>query len=547
MVYGIRGDDELVRFSPSAPGSVLSLGAFPTAAGDVIVGLDRRPSDNKLYAVSRLGAVFTAEVASSANPSLMATLIQPIMGPTPPPIGRIGTDFNPAADALRIVADDGTNLRVPAGALTSPESVPPVNTLVDGRMGYKQGVTAAAYSNPHPDFVPPMGEPATQLFVLDSQNDALYLQAANEGELSFVASLNVDINVVNGYDIYQGEAADANEHFVVTASGANTRLYELDPTTGIMTLLTTLEGVSEARGLIVVENAAPTGPLAPPLRAFVLDSSGDADVIKSFAFNRQPFDIGTPVTTLAITGLMTGERLVGIDSRTTSRDTNRVDTIYAITTLDRVVALVEVTGDALAVSDTATLSTPLAGTSFAVDFNPSVDLLRILSDDGQNLRVNLDVGREIEGEARPRGFAFVDRTTRVVLPDEGTELIAKLPPQIVATAYRAAPVNGTFQYAIDAENSSLVRVVVPNDGALERVGPLGSGLILPRNTATTAPEQSLDIAGTNDSHAYAALRLNEANRSALYSVNLETGAVTLIGTIGAAGSEPVGSITVRFE
>ena len=549
MVYGIRGDDELVRFSPSSPGSVLSLGSFPTVAGDTIVGLDRRPDDDQLYAVSRLGSVFLAEIVGSANPSLMATEIQPIMGPgtTLPATGRIGTDFNPTANALRVIADDGANLRIPTGALTIPEMVPPIDTIVDGNMGYKKGVTAAAYSNPHPDFEPEMGEPATQLFVIDSEDDFLYLQNANEGELSFVAELNVNVSSVNGYDIFQGGADDPNEHFVVTASGVNTLLYLLDPETGVMTLTTTLEGVNEARGLVVIENAPPTAPIAPPLRALVLDSSGDEDVIKSFAFNRQPFELtGTPVTTLTVSGLMPGERLVGIDSRTTSRDGNRVDTVYAVTSQDRVVALDDVSGDVLAVADAAPLSTALNGNAFAVDFNPAVDLLRILSDEGQNLRVNLDVGRELQGEARARGFAFVDRTTRIVLPDEGDGATPKLGPQIVATAYRAAPVDGSFQFAIDADNSTLARVVVPNDGALEVVGPLGSGLTLPRNGMAVL-EQSLDIAGPDDSLALAALRLAEENRSALYSVNLETGAVTLLGTIGASGSDPVGSITVRFE
>ena len=38
------------------------------------------------------------------------------------------------------------------------------------------------------------------------------------------------------------------------------------------------------------------------------------------------------------------------------------------------------------------LSVPLAGTSFGVDFNPTVDRLRVISDTGQNLRVKVDTG-----------------------------------------------------------------------------------------------------------------------------------------------------------
>ena len=34
----------------------------------------------------------------------------------------------------------------------------------------------------------------------------------------------------------------------------------------------------------------------------------------------------------------------------------------------------------------------LTGTAFGVDFNPTVDRLRVVGDDGQNLRINVDNG-----------------------------------------------------------------------------------------------------------------------------------------------------------
>ena len=46
----------------------------------------------------------------------------------------------------------------------------------------------------------------------------------------------------------------------------------------------------------------------------------------------------------------------------------------------------------------------LAGTAFGVDFNPRADLLRIVSNTGQNLRVNLQAGRIIADVAREAGF-----------------------------------------------------------------------------------------------------------------------------------------------
>ena len=38
------------------------------------------------------------------------------------------------------------------------------------------------------------------------------------------------------------------------------------------------------------------------------------------------------------------------------------------------------------------LSVPLTGAAFGVDFNPAADRLRIVGNDGQNLRHNVDIG-----------------------------------------------------------------------------------------------------------------------------------------------------------
>lgn len=560
MIYGVRGGTELVRFSPDSPGSVTSLGGFGPGASDPIVGLDRRPppSDNQLYALSRSGRVFVVSIVGAANPSVITTEIQSLNvagSPTGLPTGRVATDFNPAANALRLIGEDGLNLRVPTAALVAPAPVPAVNTLVDGRMGYRKGVTAAAYSNPAPNSSPP----TTQLFVIDPVSNVLYRQNANAGELGSPVNLNLNVNGVNGYDIYQEDAAADNEHFVLMSEEEGSALlYGLNPDTGVMTLLSTRNDISDARGLVVVRNAvAPTGQFAPPLRAFVLDSEGDSEVVRSFAFNRQTVDIGTPMTTLSIDGLVTDERLIGIDSRTTSRVAGRIDILYGVTTENRVVALLP-SGNTLVVSDSAPLTTdpannpngdpvPLAldGSSFGVDFNPDADLLRIVSNTGQNLRVNLEQGRELNGRARAPGFAIQDRTTRVTAdPDRGL-----LTPRIVATAYRGSNIPGRFQYAIDAANNSLALVVSPNDGALEPVNVNGSlGVVL-----VDGAEQSLDIARhptppDATDLAYASLRTTAAaQRSALYMINLDTGVATLVGSIGVAGSDPVDSITVRFE
>jgi hypothetical protein len=52
------------------------------------------------------------------------------------------------------------------------------------------------------------------------------------------------------------------------------------------------------------------------------------------------------------------------------------------------------------------MDVPLDGTFFGVDFNPTVDRLRVISDTGQNLRVNVDTGAEF------RDTSLTDETAR---------------------------------------------------------------------------------------------------------------------------------------
>ena len=524
-VFGVRGDAELVRFSAADPSMLETVGTVSAlGTGESIVGIDFRPTGpttGDLHAVTSTGRSLILDPETA-----MATVIQPIAGDGTALTGnRIGVDFNPAANALRIIGDDGKNLRVPTAALTNPAPAMAVNTLVDGVMGYQQGVTAAAYTNAE------VGLEGTVLYVIDTENDVLYTQNANLGPLTLVGPLGVDASGVNGYDIYYSEADMANEHYAALTVGAQSGLYSIDPATGAATLLGALRG--NAYAAVVVARDDDTSPAAQ--RDVFAVAAGDmADQLEPYTLTlgATPTLVDTG-DTLTFNGLMDGERVLGLDIRTTSLEQGK-DTGYVLTSASRVAPVIDNATDptVLDLAEAVTLSVPLSGTQFGVDFNPRADLLRILSDTAQNLRVNLQEGRELAGEARAAGFAFVDGTPRVT----------STAPQIVATAYRANnPGGGRFQYALDARDSSLARVVVPNDGALVRVGALG--VTLPINGAGAA-EQSFDIvpAGSGEI-GLAALRTAGATVSTLYTLNLDTGAATAVGPIGDAGV--VNAITLQ--
>jgi hypothetical protein len=57
----------------------------------------------------------------------------------------------------------------------------------------------------------------------------------------------------------------------------------------------------------------------------------------------------------------------------------------------------------------------------------------------------------------------------------------------------------------------------------------------------------LDIVGGDNGLAVAALQPLNTNQSTLYTVNLQTGLLTAIGTIGPANTQPLIGFTIRFQ
>jgi uncharacterized protein DUF4394 len=84
-----------------------------------------------------------------------------------------------------------------------------------------------------------------------------------------------------------------------------------------------------------------------------------------------------------VKGLQGDTSLVGIDFRPATGDLYGLGSAGGVYTID--------TSSARA-TKVAQLDQTLSGTNFGVDFNPTVDRLRIVSDTGQNLAANVDTG-----------------------------------------------------------------------------------------------------------------------------------------------------------
>jgi len=243
--------------------------------------------------------------------------------------------------------------------------------------------------------------------------------------------------------------------------------------------------------------AAAIGLVVQPAHAVLMYATSGNDVAR--------FDSGATgvVTSVPVTGLQAGESLVGLDTRPAN------EILYAVGSTSRLYTINPLTGAAVQVGSAGAFT--LNGTSFAVDFNPVVDLLRIISNTGQNIRINPSTG----------GLAFTDTA---ITPAGVT---------IVGAAYNnnGAGAAATTLYSIDSTNGVLTTVGSingspnsPNGGVVgPTVGSLGLGTGLD-------PRLGFDISGLNNANAFATILTGGTDK--LYSINLNTGAATLVGTIG---------------
>ena len=251
-LYGLTTDNRIVTVDSARP-------VFPSnnvavtglQAGEELIGIDRRPSNGLMYAVGRLGTagrLYTVDVATGAA-TLVAALVQaPGQANPGQPIvlsgNEFGFDFNPVADALRIVSDTGQNLRVLPSARAAGGTGA---TFADGTLNYAgataTGVTAAAYTNsvaPTPT--------STTLYDIDTLRDQLVIQnPPNTGVLNTVGALRFPTSTVTGFDI----VGSSNTAFATFSLGVVpfSFLARVDLSTGRATVTGVAAFPSSLRGL----------------------------------------------------------------------------------------------------------------------------------------------------------------------------------------------------------------------------------------------------------------------------------------------------------
>ena len=148
-----------------------------------------------------------------------------------------------------------------------------------------------------------------------------------------------------------------------------------------------------------------------------------------------------------------------------------------------------------------------------MDFNPVADRLRVIGNTGQSLRINVDTGATTTDGALNR---------------------AGLAPVVTAAAYTNsyAGTTATQLFDIDTASASLALQNPPNDGTLVNVGLLN---------VAVAGDAGFDIAGGANGLALAALRTTASGPSALYRIDLATGAAVLVNGAATPATSAIGA------
>jgi hypothetical protein len=454
LFYGLTDDGKLNRYNAKAPATVeSSMTINGLGAGERLISIDFRPATMQLYGLSTNSRLYTISLVNGNVTAIGTAPFTPALAST---VANI--DFNPTVDRIRLVAHTGQNLRL------HPETGAVVATDGNINGGNNPAITSIAYTNSR------SGATTTDLFDIDISQKKLYKQnPPNDGTLAEVGNLGINYVGKGGFDI----SPDNMVSLATFTQSEKTRLYTINLSSGAAMYINEIAAN-------LVDIAIPTAPVA-----YGVD---EANML-------QIFDPTKPQTLISrsITGLSPGEMIHGIDFRPANGqlyafavNTNGSAKIYTLNTSSGAATPV---GTGFMVD--------AAATAWAFDFNPTVDRIRLVSNSGQNLRLNPNDG----------SIAATDGTI-----NPGT-------PMIAGAAYtnNFAGTSTTLLYVLNA--GKLFKQDPPNNGTLVEVGNLG---------VTIDALTGFDIGGRTGI-AYAVGTSGTATN--IYTVNLATGNLTIVGSL----------------
>ena len=575
----LTATNQLISYDKTQPGVIrtsATISGIPAGFG--IVGIDFRPRDGQLYAVARNngmtgvpneGRLFTINTRTGAATEVAILTPHPTDASAPYSAlsaapATFAVDFNPMADALRVISSTGQNLRVVLNA--APTATPPVPvgaTFTDGDInGAAAEISGGAYTNSFD------GTTSTRLLNINATTDTLTLQnPPNDGTQVVAAPLGVDATGNVAFDI----DARNNRGLAVMTVGGVQGLYNIAipdstatlPTAAAASLVGTLNVPNPVVGLVLIQPAAP--------QAIALDgnTAGSQRLLK--------FGIRNPnaATATAISGLPAGERLLSIDYRPSN------STLYGLSSAGKIFTINPDTGETtlavtLSVASNIVNGLMTGGKRYQIDFNPQADALRIVSSNGS--------GTQGENYRIP-GTRLAAGSTDAGLTVTDTALTAGF--NIASIAYTNSFANPaptiTQLFNADSANNRLAQQgnplaappVSPNDGVLTSVGNFRTSVVTDASTnppmstfnlTTFSAYGGFDISGGDNGMTLMANRIGATGTFSLFTLarsastsgnpTAETGvsiatASTVTGTTpeigsGATASTDIRALTVKY-
>ncbi len=444
-IFGITSANELVSFNANNPQLFTSKTAITgITSGEKLLSIDFRPATGELYGLSNASKLYIINTFTASARAVGSAAFSPAIAG-----GIASIDFNPTVDRIRMVSNTGQNLRLhpETGAVAATDS----NINGTG----SPSVTGIAYTNSK------AGVSSTVLYDIDPVSGKLFKQdPPNNGTLVEVGNLGVTFTGQAAFDIKHDNSA--------ALLALNNNLHLIDLNNGKAIAIGTLQQS-------IIDLAIPTEAVA-----YAIDNSNTLQI----------FNPNSPMpVSKAVTGLQSGENILGIDFRPLNGQ------LYALGSSSRIYTLNLGTGAATAVGSSP-FPTLLSGTDFGFDFNPAVDKIRVVSNTGQNLRLDPVTG----------GITAVD----AVINPAGA--------MISAAAYtnNFAGTTATTLFVIDHNTDKLYQQNPPNNGTLAETGSLGINI-------TNA--NGFDI-GSMSQKAY--LMASVGGSTKIYSVNTATGAATSV-------------------
>ncbi len=405
-LFGITKTNELVAFNASTPGTSTKNAITGLVAGETLLSIDFRPSTGELYALSSASKLYIVNTTTYAARVVGTAAFAPAISGT-----VVSIDFNPTVDRLRLVSNNGQNLRL------NPETGAVAATDIPINGGSSPAISGLAYSNSK------AGAATTVFYAIDQTTAKLYeVNPPNNGVLVEKGNLGITFTGQAAFDISGDNTAAL---IAAKVNGVNT-LYLLDVATAVATKIATTKEE-------LIDIAIPTEAVA-----YSVDAANNLLIYNPEAT--------TPsVTSKAITGLQPAETIQGIDFRPLNGQ------LYALGSTSRVYTINATSGAAVQVG-TGTFSTMLNGTDFGFDFNPTVDRIRVVSNLGQSMVLNP-----------------MDGTVASVSPMINPGL-----PMVSSAAYanNFAGATTTVFYVLD-HNTDRLYTQSPATSTITDIGPLG--------------------------------------------------------------------------